>query len=549
MVLLAPQVSNLGTLRADGAQVGLIAADSVLVDVEGDGLMVFRVEEGALAPRVEQLGRIEADGGHVNLQARARGTFADTVLNMEGVVQARSIAGHGGQIILDGGPQGITRISGSVDVGSVDSTGGRIAVTGEKVLLDTGARLDATGADGGTILIGGGAHGADTSISNARQLHMNSGATAVADGNSSGKGGSIILWSDMNTFVAGSLSTQGGIGGFIETSAAGSLSLMSTPNAGLAGTWLIDPYNISIISGNTSSNVTGSTPFSPTDTGATLGVQQIETALLAGATVTVQTTAGSGSDPGNITLSTDLSYNKTGTSSLVLNAVGSIFLNGRILKSGLADGLNLTLQAGAGNEIVFNSTDINLGTGSLTALTPARLTENVALTANGGATFHTVEGPKNLTISSTGAISLTESIGATTPIGNLTITGSSVSAFHSVRSGGAVALTATTISTVGIDAASGVTLIGASTLKGDYATNNAAFSVSGTTTLSDTTTISTGTGAISFSNTVNGGAALTTTNTGTTSFSGAVGNSAALSALTASSGTFSAASTIKTTGA
>ena len=77
--------------RRHGGRVGLAAANAVLVDVEGDGLIFFQASATRRSNRLDQLGRIQADGGSVELRAAARAAFADTVLNMTGIVQARSI--------------------------------------------------------------------------------------------------------------------------------------------------------------------------------------------------------------------------------------------------------------------------------------------------------------------------------------------------------------------------------------------------------------------------------------------------------------------------
>ena len=58
----------------------------------------------------QQLGRIQADGGSIEMRAAARGAFADTVLNMTGIVQAKTIGSREGRIVIDGGGEGIVAV-------------------------------------------------------------------------------------------------------------------------------------------------------------------------------------------------------------------------------------------------------------------------------------------------------------------------------------------------------------------------------------------------------------------------------------------------------
>ena len=145
IVLAGLNVANEGTLSAPGGRVGLVAADEVLVDVEGDGLLFFNVKAADAGARVAQLGRIEADGGTVQLRAEARAGFADTVLNLDGVVQARSLGARNGRVVVDGGAAGVTEVAGSIDAtgSAAGQTGGRITVTGDRSAA--GGRVPSTG--------------------------------------------------------------------------------------------------------------------------------------------------------------------------------------------------------------------------------------------------------------------------------------------------------------------------------------------------------------------------------------------------------------------
>ena len=109
VVLAGPTVSNTGTIVVNGGRVGMVAANSVSVDVEGDGLLFFQTSATEAKNRLQQLGRIQADGGSIEMRAAARGAFADTVLNMTGIVQAKTIGNREGRVVIDGAAKGSRR--------------------------------------------------------------------------------------------------------------------------------------------------------------------------------------------------------------------------------------------------------------------------------------------------------------------------------------------------------------------------------------------------------------------------------------------------------
>ena len=114
VVLAAPQVTHSGTIEA--RRVGIAAATQVDVDVEGDGLIFFNARnDGTLDTRLKLLGNVLADGGTADVRAAARAGFADTVLNLDGVVRARSIGQRNGRIFIDGGSDGAVIVTGTVN--------------------------------------------------------------------------------------------------------------------------------------------------------------------------------------------------------------------------------------------------------------------------------------------------------------------------------------------------------------------------------------------------------------------------------------------------
>ena len=255
VVLAAPVVTQSGSITA--ARVGLVAASAVTVDVEGDGLIFFNARNDGLDARLDQLGRVRADGGSIELRAVARSGFVDTVLNLDGIVRARSIGQRNGRIVIDGGPHGITRVAAAVDAtgAAPGERGGTVRLTGDRVLVDGGASLDASGpAGGGSIAVGGGLHGADATLANADRVAVAAGARLAADATDRGDGGRIVVWSQQATRFAATASARGGArqgdGGLVEVSSKGVLALTGSADLGAphgrAGTLLLDPTDLTV---------------------------------------------------------------------------------------------------------------------------------------------------------------------------------------------------------------------------------------------------------------------------------------------------------------
>ena len=153
-------------------------------------------------------------------------------------------------------------------------------ILGDHVGLVDHAVVDVSGdSRGGTALIGGDTHGANSDVRNAERTYVDTDAIIRADALSLGNGGKIVVWSDDITRYLGSLSarggSQGGLGGFAEVSGHslnynGNVNLLGAH--GSAGVLLLDPHNITIqtggadpLAGNSlfGDNVGGDVTFSP----------------------------------------------------------------------------------------------------------------------------------------------------------------------------------------------------------------------------------------------------------------------------------------------
>ncbi|MBA4342329.1 MAG: hypothetical protein C0423_09275 [Methylibium sp.] len=257
VALLAPSLENSGSVQ--GAQMALVAADKVALDFSGDGLLQVQVERAALDAQLSHSGRIE--GQHVLLSAQGASALRASVLNMDGVVEAKGLSQQGGRIVLDGGDFGNVNLRGALDASSAQAQGGRIDVQGQQIQLQ-GAQLDASGAaGGGRIHVGGGWQGKDASLRNAQTVKVDAASTARADARDQGQGGEVVFWSDGRTEFAGSISVRGGAeggdGGRAEVSGKQELAYRGRTDAravkGRTGDLLLDPSTLEIRSGGSGS--------------------------------------------------------------------------------------------------------------------------------------------------------------------------------------------------------------------------------------------------------------------------------------------------------
>ena len=149
-----------------------------------------------------------------------------------------------------------SRLSVSNDAGD----GGSLTLTGDLVRVGQGSQLLATGTEqGGLVQVGGSWQNSDPTVRQASQTWMQPGSVVDASSTGSGDGGTVVIWSDLTqpaggTVAQGALLARGGSssgnGGRIETSGpvlvAEPERLDVTAPNGLAGEWLLDPYNITI---------------------------------------------------------------------------------------------------------------------------------------------------------------------------------------------------------------------------------------------------------------------------------------------------------------
>ncbi|MBU0986547.1 MAG: filamentous hemagglutinin N-terminal domain-containing protein, partial [Proteobacteria bacterium] len=261
VAFIAPHVENQGQITTPQGTTAMVAAGKVRLDFSGDQLVNFIVDEGAVDTLVANSGAIRADGGTVLLTAAGAERLTSAVVNNSGVIEAKSMINQEGRIVLTAeAAGGDVRISGTLDVSGTEAgtTGGTVIATGGKVTLDAGATVDACGSTGGgEVYIGGGWQGNDTSIHNATETVVKQGTILEASAIDNGNGGTVVVWSDKDTYFSGSIFATGGEysgdGGNVEVSGKENLGFFGNVNVlspnGMNGSLLLDPNDLTILNG------------------------------------------------------------------------------------------------------------------------------------------------------------------------------------------------------------------------------------------------------------------------------------------------------------
>jgi len=239
---------------------------------------------------------------------------------------------------------GMTIVSGRIDVSNLSGKGGLAGIFGEKVGL-VNAQINASGLfGGGKVLIGGDFQG-NGIAPNALRTFVDRNSKIDVSAILQGNGGTAIVWADQSTRFLGSIAakggTQSGNGGFVEVSGKQNLDYRGSVNTlapnGKIGTLLLDPTDINVITVTTPpatfiGGLTAVDQFNDPD--APIG-NTLDVALINGA-----------------------------ASNVTLQATNNINFNSTVAIT--TPGIGLTAQAG--NNININNVNIDLQGGNLTLL-------------------------------------------------------------------------------------------------------------------------------------------------------------------------------------
>ncbi|ECE0411765.1 hypothetical protein YQ20_15945 [Salmonella enterica subsp. enterica] len=448
IVLAADRVRNQGEIRTPGGRVVLAAADRVTLQLDNTGLTAVSVNGSVVNALAENRGLISATNGQVYLTARGKDMLLNTVVNNSGTVEAKGLSERGGEIVLDGGDSGVVSQSGMLLADSDSGRGGKITLEGQNIHLAGGSLISATGeTGGGEVYVGGGWQGKDSSIRHASKVVMDKTAVIDVSAKARGQGGTAVLWSDDYTNFRGTILARGGLqggdGGRVETSSHHNLQAFGDVDAsavkGNAGEWLLDPFDITVVSGSIDTDVhegTGNDGIFTPDTGTSqVSNGTINNRLNSGTNVTIKTAKeNSGSNQwGNITVNADISHTATNNVSLTLEADGNINITNHSITSttGKLD-VNLLGAGSHDGTITLNNATVSSNGGNITL---GQLNAGSDGTTSGLAVSIT---NSTLNATSAGNISITANNGTT--LGNGTLSGNEVSVSASSGTGDALAI-------------------------------------------------------------------------------------------------------------
>ena len=419
--LVAPNVENDGFIGAKLGKVQLAGADTFTFDFYGDGLInVAITNKDTLHTLVENKGTLLARTGEIILTAAQAEQLVSSTVNNSGVIDVSGSKLDAKGLVVFG-----------------DGIGGDIKIDGGDIHIQSSAKLNAGGANGGgTINIGGGFRGkkltlgseSGSVLANAKKVTIDSGAAIYASATKQGDGGKVVLWSEEATRFNGSIQSKAGKvgnGGLVETSSHGNLGVSGSVDAstsnGMNGQWLLDPQNVSISGAGVNSVPVGGGVYNPNGAANpyTVLASSISAALTAGNSVTITTVNGGQAQTGDITLA-GATISKTGGG----NAILTLKADGSILTTGTN---SISSNTGQLKTIFWSDAD-NSGAGAIT-LTNTTVNSNAGDIILGGGLDNAANGgtagdgiPDNYSIGS----SLSEKAGITLDNTTLSVTSGAI---------------------------------------------------------------------------------------------------------------------------
>ncbi len=409
VALMAPGVENNGVINAHLGKVVLASGDGFTLDLYGDQLINLTVNPQQLSQftdasgqplshYVSNTGEIIADGGNVTITAATGKSIIDSLINVQGTIQAQTVENHNGVITLLGDESTLVNVSGVLDASgkATGTSGGTVDIRGAQVTLADGAQINVSGnVNGGTALIGGDYQGSGNGL-NATDTVVSSNASINADSLSTGNGGKVIVWAEDHTEFDGTITARGGQqsgnGGLVKVSGKNTLSFNGNVDAsakhGSAGTLLLDPGNLTIVDQNvTMPNASlpgsGSLTNNSTTQDDFISVQRIDQLLQTGTNVNLQAN-------NNLTVNAliDGRGGFTGAG-LSLTAGSNIDINNSIYTNG--GGLSFT----AGSNVNINNSIYTNG-GSLSNTAGSNVNINNSIYTNGGSLSNTAGSSVNI---------------------------------------------------------------------------------------------------------------------------------------------------------
>lgn len=163
VVLISPSIANEGNITSNLGKTYLASGDEVTINFAGNDLIGFTIDKAVLEAMsneqsaISNRGTITANGGEVILSAKTASDLIKTVINNEGIIEAKTIENKNGVIKLLGGMENNSiRVGGTIDASALDGgNGGFIETSAAKVKIDDNAIITTYAPNGrtGTWLI------------------------------------------------------------------------------------------------------------------------------------------------------------------------------------------------------------------------------------------------------------------------------------------------------------------------------------------------------------------------------------------------------------
>jgi filamentous hemagglutinin family protein len=313
-----------------------------------------------IAPNVENTGIVNAPGGEILLAA---GHSVELVNSNDPNLRVNITAPAGdatnvGQLVASSGSLGlfgaVVRNTGTVSADSATMQGGKIVFKATQ-RVDAGGVISAQGVGGGSINVLADMQTGTVNVTGT--LNANAVRPEPVEGQAPSPSIPLPQGGEGSTLPPSPLAGEGlgergnsTNGGFIETSAAhvniADTARVTTASAlGLAGTWLIDPFDFTIAAAG--GNMTGA----------------VLTANLAGGNISILSTTGNSGTLGDVNVNDIVTWS---ANKLTLNAQNNINLNANLNGSGSA---SLALEygqvsAGGGTSTYNVNAAVNLPAGN-----------------------------------------------------------------------------------------------------------------------------------------------------------------------------------------
>ncbi|MFG8688242.1 GLUG motif-containing protein [Pseudomonas paraeruginosa] len=149
IALLGARVDNQGTILAQMGTAALGAGGDFTLNFDGNGLLNLQVNAGAVDALAHNGGLLKADGGQVLMTARATTTVLGSVVNNQGAIEARSLRGQSGKIILDGG-SGKVLVAGALSANALNEPGhgGTVEMKAAEVEVNLATQVNTLASNG-----------------------------------------------------------------------------------------------------------------------------------------------------------------------------------------------------------------------------------------------------------------------------------------------------------------------------------------------------------------------------------------------------------------